>query len=159
MGVFQNRQDRFEIAYRDYADMLYRVALSYLSDAEDAEDAVHDTFVKFIRHTLPFKDESYERAWLIRVTVNRCKDMLKKRKNHLTLDYAEDVAQTENGGSEVLVALRHLDEKYRLCVELHYLEGFSVEETAVTLGVSVSAVKMRLARGRQMLKEILEGEQ
>lgn len=159
MVLFQSKQDRFEIAYRDYADMLYRVALSYLADTEDAEDAVHDTFVKFIRHTLPFKDESYERAWLIRVTVNRCKDILKKRRNHLTLDYAEDVAQTEKGGSEVINALKDLDEKYRLCVELHYLEGFSVEETAVTLGISVSAVKMRLSRGRQMLKEILEREQ
>ena len=158
MVLFQSKQQRFEIAYRDYADMLYRVALSYLGNAEDAQDAVHDTFVKLIRHTIPFKDESYERAWLIRVTVNRCKDILKKRKNHLTLEYAEDIAESENSSSEVLNALSGLDEKYKLCVQLHYLEGFSVEETAVTLGISVSAVKMRLSRGRQMLKEILEGE-
>lgn len=137
--------------------MLYRVALSYLKDAEDAKDAVHDAFVKYIRKSMTFTDKSKERAWLIRVTVNRSKDILRKRKGIVVtaLDEIIDMP-AENKSSEILDTLYLLDEKYRIAVSLHYLEGFSVSETASVLNISESAVKMRLARGRQMLREILE---
>ena len=149
-------QQKLEACYETYADMLYRIALSYLRNADDAEDAVHDTFVKYVHHLLRFRDEGHERAWLIRVTVNRCKDLI-KRQVHRPLEEAMEIAAPE-AESSVLSLLNALDENYRMAITLHHLEGFSVEETADILQISVSAVKMRLLRGRQMLKTIIEKE-
>ncbi len=154
--MFKNEQIKFEACYEKYADMLYRIALSYLKNADDAEDAVHDTFVKYIRHLFLFRDEDHERAWLVRVTINRCKDLLKCRV-HSPLEDAMEIAAPEVE-SPVIDALAALDENYRTVITLHYLEGFSVEETAGILRLSVSAVKMRLSRGRQMLKTMIEKE-
>ena len=154
--MFENQQQKFEACYEKYADMLYRIALSHLKNAEDAEDAVHDTFIKYIHHWFRFRDEGHTRAWLIRVTLNRCKDMQRYRV-HLPLEEAAQVAAPEADRS-ILSTLALLDESHRIAITLHHLEGFSVEETARILGVSVSAVKMRLSRGRQMLKKLIEQE-
>ena len=154
--MFGNEQKKFEACYEKYADMLYRIALSYLKNADDAEDAVHDTFVKYIRHLFRFNDESHERAWLVRVTVNRCKDLLKSHV-HSPLEDAMDIPCPDTDTS-VLSVLATLEDSYRIAITLHYLEGFSVEETADILKLSVSAVKMRLMRGRQMLKNKIEKE-
>ncbi len=156
MQMFKNEQKKFEACYEKYADMLYRIALSYLKNADDAEDAVHDTFVKYIHHLFHFRDPSHERAWLIRVTINRCKDLL-KCSVHSPLEDAMELAAPEREPT-VLSALSALEDTYRIAITLHYLEGFTVEETADLLGLSVSAVKMRLLRGRQLLKNILEKE-
>ncbi len=154
--MFKSEQKKFEACYEKYADMLYRIALSYLKNAEDAEDAVHDTFVKYIHHLLRFRDEGHERAWLIRVTINRCKDLLKYQVHHPLEDaMALEAPETE---SEAITMLSALEETYRMVMTLHYLEGFSVEETAGLLGLSVSAVKMRLLRGRQLLRTMIEKE-
>ena len=73
-----NKAD-LEAAYGRYADMLYRLALSHLGVVEDAEDAVHDVFEKYINTSPSFKDGEHEKAWFVRVTVNRCHDLLRKR--------------------------------------------------------------------------------
>ena len=159
MLSFHNGQNSFDKAYADYSDMLYRIALTHLCSPEDAEDAVHDAFVKYIRSPISFVDESHKRAWLIRVTVNRCKDMLRKRsiRDHLPLDEAYNIANNTES-VDVVLLMSQLDEKYRLALALHYLEGFSVDETAKILSLSVSATKMRLMRARQMLQQIIEKE-
>ncbi len=151
-----HEQKKFETGYEKYADLLYRVAYSYLKNAEDAEDAVHDAFIKYMHHLFAFRDESHERAWLIRVTVNRCKDLL-KHPTHASLDEATALAAPQEESS-VQHALAALDELYRIPIILHYLEGFDVREIATILNCSESAVKMRLMRGRNTLKTIIEKE-
>ena len=154
--MFQTEKQKFEACYNEYADMLYRIALSYLKNAYDAEDAVQDTFIKYMHHVIPFRDESHKRAWLIRVVINRCKDM-QKRQTDSPLEDAAGIPHPDDN-SPVMWALNELEPKYRIAVTLHYLEGFSVEEGASILGIKLSAMKMRLSRGRQMLKEIIEKE-
>lgn len=154
--MLKNDQIKFEAAYEKYADMLYRIALSYLNNADDAEDAVHDTFLKYIHHLLRFRDEGHERAWLIRVTINRCKDLLKYQVHH-PLEDAMELAAPEAENS-MAALLSQLEVPYRMVMVLHYLEGFSVEETASITDLSASAVKMRLLRGRQLLKNMIEKE-
>lgn len=151
-----HEREKFENGYEKYADLLYRVAYSYLKNAEDAEDAVHDAFIKYMHHLFAFRDESHERAWLIRVTVNRCKDLL-KHPIHAPLDEASEMAAPQQE-SAVRHALDALEELYRIPIILHYLEGFDVREVAQILNCSESAVKMRLLRGRNALKEIIEKE-
>ena len=74
-----------EVLYDKYSDMLYRIALSELLNSYDAQDAVQDVFAKYIKASPRFHDDNHERAWFIRVTVNRCRDLLRHRNlnNHI----------------------------------------------------------------------------
>ena len=147
-----------EAVYDMYADMRYRLALSYLRNTEDAQDAVHDVFIKYTASPKIFKDEEHKKAWLIRVTVNRCTDMLRQRKirGYVPLDeISETESKAEESDSDVLKCLDKIPLKNRAAVILHYLEGYSVEETAEILKITASAVKMRLKRGREALYELI----
>ena len=161
MTLFRFREEEFETAYKQHADVLYRLAFSYLKNREDAEDVVQDTFVKyFCGFHVPISGEQ-ERAWLIRVTINRCHDLLRKRsyRMHDSLDDAMDLAVKEDPEvKELMETVWSLPETYKDVIVLHYLEGYSVEEAARILGVSSSAIKMRLKRGRESLREELEKE-
>lgn len=161
MNLFRSSGKSVSEAYELYADMIYRLALSNLGNREDAEDAVHDVFEKYISRPFPFSDDEHEKAWLIRATVNCCRDIYRKNKvrNHVPIDEAAQIgAEQKEDYSELTAALSAIDEKHREVIILHYFEGYSVEETAALLSISLSAAKMRLARGREKLKILLEGE-
>ena len=157
MSLFERRKPDISTAYDRYADQLYRLSLSYLQNREDAQDAVQDVFSRYLTSAPVFRDAGHERAWLFRVTVNRCCDLLRRRKirAYIPLEEAEPIADSA-GDTEQTIDLMHtlscIPEKYRAAVILHYLEGYSVQETADMLSISVSAAKMRLARGREALK-------
>lgn len=162
MKLFSKYKPDFESVYNKYSDMLYRIALLYLTSSDDAFDAVHDVFVKFMQNTPQFENENHEKAWFIKTVSNKCKDILRKRKirNHASLDDVTNIAEMQNSDvSNILAALSLIDEKYKEVIVLHYLEGLSANETAKALGISLSAVKMRLMRGRESLKNILKEEQ
>lgn len=154
-----DRHTQLETAYHRNADLLYRLALAELQRPQDAEDAVADAFERYLTAAPRFKNEEAERAWLIRVTVNRSRDLYRRRRirTHEPLEAAETVGVTDEA-KDVLLALSELPHKYRTAIALHYLEGFSVAEIATALNLSDSAVKMRLARGREQLKPKLKGE-
>ena len=143
--------------------MLYRIAVAQLGGSDEAMDAVHDVFLRFIDSDPKFSDTEHEKAWFIRSVINRCHDILRRKKvrNHLSVDeihhLAADTAQSE-AIIQLRAALASIPEKYRIVVTLHYLEGFSVEEVAAILRIGVSAVKMRLSRGREALKQTIEKE-
>lgn len=160
MNPFKNENQEFEIAYGLYADMLYRLAFSYMKNKEDAEDVVQEVFTKyFCGLHLPMKGEQ-EKAWFLRVAINQCHDTLRKKgyRMHASIDEVAETAAEESDTGHLKDALQKLAEKYRGVVILHYLEGYSVEEIAKILQLSTSAVKMRLKRGREFLKEELEKE-
>lgn len=154
MSRYKNEQ--FEAVYEKYSDMLYRIALSHLLSKEDAEDVVHDIFIKYMNNTFHFFSEEHEKAWFIRVTINECHDHLRRRKvrSHAPLDEALAVFE-EAGTGEVTREVLMLDSIYKTPILLHYYEGYSIEEIARTLRISVSAVKMRLSRAREMLKSVI----
>ena len=161
MGLFHKNEQLFETVYSNYADMVYRLALSYLNHKEDAEDVVQDVFTKYMCGLHFPMDKEHEKAWFIRVTINQCHDSLRRRKHrtHASLDEMEDYQVSEPEIPFMLEeTLQNLPEKYRAVIILHYLEGFSVPEIAKMCGISVSATKMRLLRGRELLKEELKKE-
>ena len=145
-----------EQVYDTYADMLYRVSVSILQSRADADDAVQNAFCRYLESAPSFRDKEHEKAWLIRVTVNQCKDLLRRRKIRAWLPFDELPEMTApETGSPVLDAVAALPDKYREVVILYHLEEMSVRETAAALTLSDSAVKMRLARAREMMRDYL----
>lgn len=146
-------KEQFEVVYDKYSDMLYRLSLSHLLSREDAEDAVHDVFIKYYHSNPRFFSDEHEKAWFVRVAINQCHDIARKRKirTHAPLEDAEDVS-AEIGGGEMTDMVLRLEDTYKTPILLHYYEGYSIEECARILRISVSAVKMRLARAREKLK-------
>ncbi|MBQ6169492.1 RNA polymerase sigma factor [Ruminococcus flavefaciens] len=141
-------------AVEKYGDMLYRISLLILKNTADAEDAVQETFIKYFTKAPEFTDAEHEKAWLITVATNRCRDMLRYRSRHET--ESEEVLNTyavEKSDSGILEALMELSDKYRIIMILFYVEQYKIDEIADITGVSVSAVKMRLSRGRKLLEE------
>ena len=154
-----------ETAYRKYADMLYRIACSQLGSREDAEDAVQDVFSSYITSAPEFKTEEHEKAWFIRSLVNRCHDYQRKSvfRAHDSIDdhgdlAAEDETEKTLAMHALMKKLAVLPEKVRRVIVLHYLEGFSVEETARLLRMTQGAVKMSLSRGRATLRKMGEND-
>lgn len=145
------------ILYEKYADVLYRAAYARLLSAADAEDAVAETFGKYLHKKPEFRDQAHEKAWFLRVCINTCTDLMRRRtvRSYTPLEDLAEVLPAEEKDRGVLESVYELPEKYRMCVILYYFEDFSVEETAKALQISGSAVKMRLSRAREMLKSAL----
>lgn len=146
--------DGVESAVNTYGNMLYRVCLVMLGNNQDAEDAVQETVLKYILSAPEFSDPEHEKAWLIRVATNKCRDMLRYKSKHpvIGLEQAENLPGNSSD-SGILEALLELPEKYRLVLMLYYAEEYKTDEIARIIGKSASAVKMRLMKGRKMLEE------
>lgn len=142
-----------------YGNSIYRLCTVMLGNREDAQDAVQDCFLRYITKAPDFTDETHEKAWIIKVASNVCKDILRQRKHtsFLSLEEIRNISTSEDN-AQILGMLSSLDEKYRIVVHLHYVEGYDVNEISSMLGLSVSAVKKRLQRGREKLREIYEKE-
>jgi RNA polymerase sigma-70 factor (ECF subfamily) len=149
----------FEEKYALYSNLVFKLSMTYLGNQSDAEDITQDVFLKLFTNEQPFDSPQHERYWVIRVTVNACKNHLRAfwNRNTFGLETLQDIPTTENPYHDsVLETLYSLPPKYRVVLYLFYYEGYSVEEIATILKVSKSAVKMRLKRGREKLKLELE---
>lgn len=142
-----------------YGDRLYRLCFLMLQNEADAQDAVQETLLRYLEKAPAFRDAEHEKAWLLRVAANRCRDMLRFRSRHRSMDADTlELAAPDAPDKSILDALTRLPEKFRLVLLLHYVEGCKVEQIAKTIGATPSAVKMRLQKGRQMLGEIYRKE-
>lgn len=149
-------EETFEQVYAAYGEMLYRLAALYLGSAGEAEDVLQDVFVKLLSQRRPFHDEEHRKRWLIRVTVNLCKDRLRSARRRETVPLEEWDLMGREEDREILSLVLGMPEIYRAAVHLHYYEGYTVEEIGRILGLSASAVKMRLKRGREYLRLEME---
>ena len=143
-----------------YADALYRLCLVRLQNAADAEDAVQETFLRYLSKKPVFESAEHEKAWLLKVALNVCRDMGRARSRHPTVDLSElELAAPEPEDGRILDTLLKLPDKYRVVLTLYYAEGYQTEEIAGIVGKTVSAVKMRLKKGRELLKTLYEQEE
>lgn len=136
-----------------YGDMLFRMCMVMLCSEHDAQDAVQDTFCRYMEHAPAFRDEEHEKAWLLQVAANRCRDVYRSRKRHPAVELTETACYCElTEHSEVLTELMGLPEKLKAVICLYYIEGYRTKEIAKMLGITTNAVKKRLQKGRKMLR-------
>ena len=149
----QNKTEKIEYLLQQYGNSLFRFCLFTLKNESDAEDVIQETFIKYLQKAPAFADTEHEKAWLFKVASNLCLDLLRYQKKHRQeeLDTAQYMA-TAIENTEILEALLELPEKFRLVLILYYVEGYRIHEIAEIIQKSPSAVKMRLQKGRNLLK-------
>lgn len=154
MTVFTKGKDAFSYAFKEYLNTVYRIAVHNTSCSADAEDITQEVFVKLLEHTMPIRGEEHLKAWLIRVTINLCRDYNKK--NARLEVVSEPVSKDEPVKEDsVLEAVKALPENYRNAVYLHYYEGYTAKEIGSIIGAKEGTVLSWLSRGRSALKEMI----
>lgn len=144
--------DEIEKLINTYGDMLFRLCLVMLTNPNDAEDAIQETMLTYL-----------QKAWLITVATNKCKDILRFRARHPVVSEENtteslSIFTNETSDSGILEALMTLPEKFRLVLVLYYVEEYPLKDIARIIGKTTSAVKMRLQKGRKLLLEIYQKE-
>lgn len=149
--------DNVEKDVKEYSKLVYRTAMSILKNQHDTEDIFQEVFIKLYEQKKEFTSKEHKKAWLIRVTINECKSLLRRSwyKNRNELD--ENIQATEKAEDNVFYVVEKLPVKYRTVILLYYYERYKEKEISEILHVSEGAVKSRLFRARNMLKEKLEG--
>ena len=142
-----------------YGNMLFRLCLITLGNTNDAEDVIQETMIKYLQKSPIFKNAEHEKAWLITVATNKCKDILRFRKRHPIADVEELYNLSEDKPNYgILDVLMTLPDKYRIVLTLYYVEEYSINDIAKMIGRTSSAVKMRLQKGRKLLAEAYQKE-
>ncbi|MFQ9512137.1 MAG: RNA polymerase sigma factor [Clostridia bacterium] len=143
-----------------YGDMVLRIAYTYLKNRADAEDIVQDVFLRIIDKKPSFNDENHEKSWLIRATINMCKNKVNMfwNKNKCSIDDVQEFAVSDkyNTDTSVFQAVMALGEKYRVVVYMYYYEGYSTPEIAKVIGKSETTIRSLLHRARNKLKDMLK---
>lgn len=156
----QNQHDDRNSIVNIYSKMVWRLALSRTGCEDAAEEVYQETFLRLFQKEREFDSEEHRKAWIIRTTLICCKRYWSAsfRKETLSLEEITDVAALPEEEKGVLQALFQLPEKYRLPLELYYVEGLTAEECAKVLKIRPVAFRVRISRGKTMLKEKLKGE-
>ena len=160
MPVWKDASDAAAFVQR-YSGMILRLCFTYSLGRADAQDICQNVFLKLLQSDRRFDSEGDTRAFIIRVTINECKDVLKSgwRRRSVPLDELIEreapFLAAENTG--VLAAVQRLPVRYREAVYLYYYEGYNAEEIAAMVGAKPAAVRQRLARAREKLRKELEG--
>ncbi len=135
-----------------YADLVYRIALSYLRSPQEAEDVVQTVFLKLLEDNLSVYPGK-ERAFLTKITINHCKNLLSTAKKHESIPLDETVMLVQPEDRDLFRAVMELPKEYRVVMMLHYFEGYSFREISKFLHIGISAVSMRLHRAKGILKK------
>ena len=142
-----------------YADAILRLSYTYLKNTHDAQDICQTVFVKLLMEPREFKSPEHERAYILRMAANACKDLLKSpwRRRTCDLEACAQVPAPETSDGSVLAAVNQLPAHSRSVIYLFYYEGYQASEIGEILGVPTATIHTRLARGRARLRELLGG--
>lgn len=149
-------------AIERHSDMVLRLCTVYLKNSMDAEDIFQTVFLKYALHDKPFESAEHEKAWMIRVTVNACKDWLKSafHSRTISLEELKEYAPAVTGQQyAVMEAVWSLPKQYRDVIYLHYYEGYTAPEIAGILKRNPNTVYTHLHKGKELLREVLGGAQ
>ncbi len=150
-----------ETAAEKYRDRLFAAAFHICRNAADADDVVQETLLRYHKTNMEYESEEHLKAWLLRVAINQAKNVNRSFFRHRIVpleDYMETLSFESQESENLFLEVMRLTEKYRIVIHLYYYEEYSVKEISQILGISDSNTKIRLARGRAMLKEKLQEE-
>jgi RNA polymerase sigma factor (sigma-70 family) len=167
---FLTKEDQLVWLMDEYGDMVLRVAYTYVKKQQLAEDISQEVFISCFNHLEQFQNRSTYKTWLYRITVNKCKDVLKSWsfRNLYYKDFLQNILKTGTPGSDTMMILSEEKEmifnqvislplKLREVITLYYYEELSIDEIAKLLNLNTNTVKTRLHRGRNSLKLSLKG--
>lgn len=142
-----------EAAVEHWGKMLFRICFTILCNSADAEDALQEVFIKYLSKAPAFDSEAYEKAWLIRVAANTAKTMalFRNRHRHVQLEDVQALISLPED-REVFLEVMKLPDRYKIVMDLFYIEGYRTREISVMLAISEAAVRKRLQKGREMLR-------
>lgn len=141
----------------EYADMVYRIALTRCRDIETSEDIFQEVFIRFSEKNPKFENKEHEKAWFIRVTINLTKNFKESAWNKKVVRLDESIVFNTQEESDVFGAVCELPQNYRTVIYLLYYEGYKVNEISKLIKKPEGTVKIWLFRAREILKEKLKG--
>jgi len=146
--------NEMQIVVEKYTTKIVRLAFAYVKNHADAEDIAQEVFLAYLTHYPEISSEEHRKAWLYRVTMNKCKDFLKSVwKRRVTLTISEEIGYVPKEYSDIIQIVLNLREKYRVPIYLFYIEDYSVNEIGILLQAKPSTVRTWLERGRREMKE------
>lgn len=154
-------QQQANNAIEKYADTVRRICMVHLKSEADTEDVFQTVFLKYLLSSIVFENDEHEKAWLIRVTINACKDLLKSffRSKTVSLEEVlEQPAAPKQEHHDVMKAVLSLPEKYRDVIYLYYYEGYSAAQIGKILHKNQNTIYTLLNRAKKQLRQILGGD-
>ena len=152
------QSNRLEDVIPAYENTLYRAALAILGDPQEAEDVVQEAFLRLWEKDPAFESPAHQRSWLLKVTVNGCKNRLRAPWRRRTAPLLESYPAADEEEQAVLEVIQCLPPKDRAALHLYYYVGYQTAEIAAMTGWREGTVRSRLARARDKLRELLKGE-
>ncbi len=152
-------EQEFNLAVEQYLNMVYRIALNWFGSVHDAEDAAQEVMLRLWKNTSGFEGDAHLRHWLVRVTINVCKDLSRAPWRLHSVPLAQAPPQPcadEPEAQAVVEEILRLPKKYRVPLYLYHYEGYSVREISALLRANPSTIRTRLSRARELLKHQLE---
>ncbi len=154
-------EERAEYLVSRYADLLVRIGYTWLGDMDDAQDICQTVLLRLLEDMRTFPDSGQERAWVIRLAVNACKNWKKtawfRHRAPLEDGLQLTVQMPDLEEGSLLEQVQRLPPMYRQAIFLRYYEGYEVKEIARLLGRSPALVSTHLKRGKEKLKTMLGG--
>lgn len=153
-----SKEEYVNYLYDTYSRTILSISYTYLKNTHSAEDILQDVLLKVVKKEIQFQDVKKEKYWIIRVTINLCKDYLKSAWYRKNVILEEDVSYLPKEQEEVLKEVLKLPEKYKTVIFLYYYEEYSLKEISEILQKKSATIGTWIARGRKMLKESLKGD-
>ena len=161
MTYMKTQQDMLQTEIQLHGDAVYRLALSQTGSSADAEDVYQDVFLRLFRHEGGFSDEEHVKAWLLRVTINRCRDLHRSSWMRKKVAIDPDELELEDEGAfnqDLWNMVAALPTVLREVVHLYYVEGYRTEEIARIVECRPGTVRSRLARAREKLRAAISAD-
>ena len=147
----------FEYYVSTFSGAVFRTAICYTKNKADADDIMQEVFLKLYTEDTYFENDTHAKAWLIKVTANMCRNMLKNpwKKLIKPIEAAENMPAESERKSGLVDIIMKMKSKNRIVLYMHYFEGYTTREIAEILGIKENAVTSQLYRGRKQLKDLL----